>query len=102
MHSIFFTVGKVRTDIGVVLSDAIVAANPSSSGRGAVRLYNVDDNAQCYLAFADAEPAADVAGIPIPFGAVFQDDIQVTPGGGCWAWSNMNGTKMQAVVTGWS
>ncbi len=71
MHSIFFTVGKVRTDIGVVLSDAIVAANPSSSGRGAVRLYNVDDN-------------------------------QVTPGGGCWAWSNMNGTKMQAVVTGWS
>lgn len=104
MYSIPLTVGPQKADIGLALSAAITAQNPvgSETGRGLVQLFNSDDNAAFYLAFGDTEPGADVAGIPVPIGGRFPDDLQITPNGGVWAWSNKTGTRLQAVIAGWS
>ena len=104
MFSISLTVGPDRADIGLALSAALIAANPvgSAAGRGTIRLWNVDDNATAYLNFGDAEPDASVSGIPLPIGERFQEDIQVTPDGGVWAWSGSEGTRLKALVMGWS
>ena len=105
MHSLALTVGPDRADIGAALSTAIATENAvgrvSDRGRGTVRLYNVDDTAAAYLHFGDTEPGADVAGILLPIGQRFPEDIQITPAGGVWAWAR-EGTKLQAVVVGWS
>lgn len=102
MHSLALTVGPDRADIGLVLSAALITENPTGSadGRGLIRLYNVDDNSAVYLAFGDTDPGA--AGVPLPIGGEFSEDIQITPAGGVWAWANKTGTKLQAVVVGWS
>ena len=106
MHLFPLIVGPDRADIGVALSAAIATENPTGPvdgrGRGLVRLFNVDDNAVAYLHFGDTEPDADVAGIPLPIGGLFPEDIQITPDGGVWAWSGSEGTRLHALVVGWS
>ena len=107
MHSFSLTVGPDRADIGLALSAAIATENPvgpvDSRGRGTVRLFNIDDNSTAYLHLDDdTEPDASVSGIPIPIGGEFSGDIQITPSGGVWCWANKSGTKLQALVVGWS
>ena len=106
MHSLALTVGPGRADIGAALSTAIGTENAvgrvSDRGRGTVRLFNVDDNSTVYLAFGDTEPGAAESGVPLPIGGEFSEDIHITPAGGVWAWANKTGTKLQAVVVGWS
>ena len=104
MHSLALTVGPDRADIGLVLSAALITENPTGSadGRGLIRLFNVDDNSTVYLAFGDTEPGAAESGVPLPIGGEFSEDIHITPAGGVWAWANKTGTKLQAVVVGWS
>ena len=106
MHSFSLTVGPDRADIGAALSAAIATENPTgpadSRGRGHVRLFNVDDNATAYLHFGDTEPDADVSGILLPIGERFPEDIQIKPAGGVWVWSGSEGTRLSALVVGWS
>ena len=104
MHSFSIQVGPNKADIGVALSAAIAAENPvgSTAGRGVVRLFNTDDNASVYLSFGNTEPGSDVAGILLPIGQRFPEDIQITSDGGVWAWSGSEGTRLNALVVGWS
>ena len=105
MHSIALTVGpqKDRYRAGSLgCADRRKSHVGSADGRGVIQLHNVDGNASFYLAFGDTEPGPGAAGIPVPVGKRFPEDIQITPDGGVWAWANKAGTKLQAVVVGWS
>ena len=105
MHSLALTVGPDRADIGLVLSAALITENPAGSadGRGLIRLFNVDDNSTVYLAFGDTEPGAAESGVPLPIGGEFSEDIHNHAGRRCVGLGpNKTGTKLQAVVVGWS
>ena len=73
----------------------------SDRGRGTVRLFNVDDNSTVYLAFGDTEPGAAESGFHYPSAANFQKTF-TSRRPAVWAWANKTGTKLQAVVVGWS
>ena len=108
MTTLPVTVNKVPADIGVALSAAIEAENPvgpmSMRGRGRVRLFNSSGNARLYVGVQDTAPDASVPGVLVRPGAWWlpDEDLEITPAGGVWAWSNRDGAKITALVTAWS
>lgn len=106
MDTLHVTVNRTKADIGATLSGLIAAektVGPTADrGRGRVRLCNADDNAKLFLAFQSMAPGSDVAGIPVAVGDWFPEEVDIVPGGGVWAWSNRDATKVVALVTKWS